>query len=241
LETSAITSHAAATKDAQDRQVLSNNATRVVASTFGVLVGLAGIEHGLFEALQGNAATGGIMIHAIGPEQRFWPYGTETAMTMLPTFLGAGIAAVAFGILLAIWAGRFVTAKHGAGILMLLSVTLWLVGGGFAPIFMTVIASIAAIEIHKSLNWWRTQSSPTSRNLLAKMWPWSILAFVIVFVIAVEIAIFGYPLLWIYGADVTFSIQSAFAYLMLALMPLTILTAVARDSSGKGSNRFEGR
>jgi hypothetical protein len=42
------------------------SATRAVASTLGVLVGLAGIEHGFFELLQGNVTPSGIMIDAIG-------------------------------------------------------------------------------------------------------------------------------------------------------------------------------
>jgi hypothetical protein len=52
---------------------------------------------------------------------------------------------------------------------------------------------------------------------------------VAVFVIGVEIAIFGYPLLWFYSADVTFSIQYALAYIMIAFWSLSILTAFAHD------------
>jgi len=37
-------------------------ARRVMASTFGVLAGLAGIEHGIGETLQGNVAPDGMMI-----------------------------------------------------------------------------------------------------------------------------------------------------------------------------------
>ena len=67
------------------------SATRAVASTFGVLVGLAGMEHGFFEMLQGNVTPSGIMIDAIGTEQRFWEYATETALTIIPNFLITGI------------------------------------------------------------------------------------------------------------------------------------------------------
>jgi hypothetical protein len=48
------------------------SATRAVTSTLGVLVGLAGIEHGFFEMLQGNITPSSMMIEAIGPAQRFW-------------------------------------------------------------------------------------------------------------------------------------------------------------------------
>jgi hypothetical protein len=45
-----------------------SKATKAVASTLGALVGLAGIEHGFFELLQGNSTPDNIMINAIGPE-----------------------------------------------------------------------------------------------------------------------------------------------------------------------------
>ncbi len=38
------------------------NATRVTVSTFGTVAGLAGIEHGVGEMLQGNVAPDGMMI-----------------------------------------------------------------------------------------------------------------------------------------------------------------------------------
>ena len=67
---------------------MSNNvATRAVASTLGVLVGLAGVEHGIFEMFQGNVAPSDFMIEAIGPVQRFWEFGTERALTVVPNFL----------------------------------------------------------------------------------------------------------------------------------------------------------
>jgi hypothetical protein len=51
---------------------LKENAVKAVASTYGILVGLASIEHGIFEILQGDTPTGGIMIDAIGDDIRFW-------------------------------------------------------------------------------------------------------------------------------------------------------------------------
>ncbi|MDH5439907.1 MAG: hypothetical protein OEZ48_12085 [Candidatus Bathyarchaeota archaeon] len=214
----------------KDMKSLRNiSATRVVASTLGVLVGLAGIEHGFFEMLQGNVTPSDIMIDAIGPAQRFWEYGTETALTIIPNFLITGILAIVVGLLVTIWAGCYIDKKYGAGVLMLLSIILWLVGGGFAPIFMAIFAGVAATRINKPLNWWRAHLPAFIRGFLAKLWPWSIISFVVVFVIGVEIAIFGYPLLWFYSADVTFSIQYSLAYIMVGLMPVSILTAIAHD------------
>jgi len=205
------------------------SATRAVVSTLGVLVGLAGIEHGFFELLQGNVMPDGIMINAIGPTQRFWEYGTERALTIIPNFFATGILAIIFGLLVLTWAGVFIDRKYGAGVLMLLSIILWLVGGGFAPIFMSILASVTATRINKPLKWWRAHLPVNVRGFLAKLWPWSIIGFVLLFLISVEIAIFGYPLVWFFGANVTYALQNIFAFISVGLMPVSILTAFAYD------------
>jgi hypothetical protein len=207
----------------------NNNATRIVASTFGILVGLAGIEHGLFEMLQGNVAPSEIMIDAIGPGQRIWEYATEPALTIIPNFLITGFLAMIFGLLVTIWAGVFIDRKYGARILLLLSIILWLVGGGFAPIFMSILASVTATRINKPLKWWKAHIPIKLRGSIAKLWPWSIIIFVLVFVLGVEIAIFGYPLLWLFDADLTYAIQWSSAFIMVVLWPISIITALVYD------------
>ena len=211
----------------------NNRATKTVASTFGVLVGLAGIQHGIFETLQGNIATNDFMIDAIGPGQKFWEYATETALTIIPNFLVTGILAVIFGLLVTIWAGAFIDRKYGAWIFGLLSLILWLVGGGFAPILMAIFGLVAATRIKSSLNWWRNHLPITLRNFLCKLWPWSLIVYVLVFVFGVEIAIFGYPLLWIFDANVTYTIQWSLAFIMVILWPVSIITAFAHDIEKK--------
>ena len=207
----------------------NNHATKTVASTFGVLVGLAGIEHGIFEILQGNVATNDFMIGAIGPEQMFWEYATETALTIIPNFLITGIFAVIFGLLVTTWSWAFIERKYGAWIFGLLSLILWLVGGGFAPILMALFGFLAAAKIKSSLSWWRNHLPITLRNFLSKLWPWSLIVYVFVFVFGVEIAIFGYPLLWIFNANVTNIIQWSLALIMVLLWPISIISAFAHD------------
>jgi energy-coupling factor transporter transmembrane protein EcfT len=207
-----------------------NAATRTVASTLGILVGLAGIEHGIFEMLQGNVATNDVMIEAIGFDQRFWTFGTERALTIVPNFLATGILAVIFGILVTTWSAKFVDKKHGATVLLALSVMLWLFGGGFAPIFMTMLAFITANRINKPLKWEQNVLSNNSRNFLSKLWPWSIIALVLLFVVSVEIAIFGYPLLWLLDVSTTYAIQAGLALVMILLMPVSIFSALAVDT-----------
>lgn len=116
---------------------------------------------------------------------------------------------------------------------MFLSIVLWLVGGGFAPIFMAMFAFIAASRIDRPMNWWRAHLPGFLRSFLASLWPWSIILFVVAFLGGVEIAIFGYPLLWFFSAEVTYSIQWALAYIMVLFWPLSILTAIAYDIQKK--------
>ena len=207
----------------------SNRATKVVASTLGVLVGLAGIDHGFFEILQGNVAPSGVMIEAIGPAQRFWEYGTETALTIIPNFLVSGILSIIVGVVVIIWARLFVQKKYAAGILMLLSIVLFLVGGGFAPIFMAILASLTASRINKPLKLWRALLPTVVRGFLAKIWLGVLITFVIIFSISVEIAIFGSPLTSFFDAATTFNLLNTVAYIMLGFMLLSVLTGFAHD------------
>lgn len=109
------------------------NATRVVATTFCVLVGLAGIDHGIFEILQGNNPPGKILIEAIGPAPRFWEFGTEPAVTIIPSYMVSGILTTVIGILVIIWSVFFIDRKHGAGTLMLLCILLFVTGEASRP------------------------------------------------------------------------------------------------------------
>jgi hypothetical protein len=214
------------------------SATRTVASTLGVLVGLAGIDHGFFEVLQGSVAPDGLMIDAIGPAQRFWEYGTETALTIVPNFMATGILAIIFGLLATLWAAAFVHKKRGTGVLTLLSIILFLVGGGFAPIFMSAIASLTATRIGKPLTWWRRILPDGVRRFLSRMWPATLIASVLSFVISVEIIILGWPLTAFFHADTAFDLLNTFSFIMLGLMLLSVLTAFAHDIQMEGERAW---
>jgi hypothetical protein len=211
----------------------NTSATRIAASILGILVGLAGIEHGFFEMLQGNVTPSSMWIDAIGPEQRIWEHATETAITIIPNYLWTGILAMILGLLVTIWSVVFINRKYGARIFFLLSVTLWMVGGGYGPVFFTIFATITATRINKPLTWWQSHLSGGIRDFLIKLWPWSVVALVITFWVGVEIAIFGYPLLWFFNTDLTYSFQWIFGLTSLGLMFVVILSAIAYEIQKK--------
>ncbi|MFW9965465.1 MAG: hypothetical protein ACFFCX_17965 [Candidatus Sifarchaeia archaeon] len=201
-----------------------HTATRWVVTVYGILIGLAGVEHGIFEILQGDIPTGGIMVDAIGDAYRFWPGAAETVLTIVPNFLWTGILAVIFGILVVIWSWYFVQRKYGATVLFLLAITLWLVGGGFAPIFLTLLAAGAATRIEKPLNWWREHLP--GRTGLARLWPSILIFFVIIFWSAVGIQIFGLPI----SVDLVYGIMVILSILMVVLMPIVVIVGLAYDT-----------
>jgi len=205
------------------------SALRIIVSTLGILVGFAGFEHGFFEMLQGNVTPNDFVIEAIGPGQRFWSEGTEPAFTVIPNFFVTGIFAMSIGLLMIIWAALFIERKYGARILFLLSITLFLVGGGFAPLPVALLASFVATSINKPLNWWRTHFPENIQNMLVKLWPWNVITAVFLFLFAVFVAIFGYPLLWFLSADLIVSFNLTIGLINLGIMVLSTLSAISYD------------
>ena len=169
-----------------------NHATRMIVSTVGVILGLSGIDHGIFEILQGNTPTESLIIQAIGPDQIMWKYGGEEAFTIIPNFLLTGILAILVGIATIIWSIWFVRRKHGASVLLLLIVLLFLLGGGIAaPIIFGPLTWAAATRIHKPLSWWQKVLPKRLRGILAKLWPYTLTIGVISMLIGLYIAITG--------------------------------------------------
>jgi hypothetical protein len=204
----------------------SLDALRATAAAFGVYAGLLGMEHGFFEALQGTVATKGPRIMAAGFELPF-PFGHEPALTLIPNYLATGIAAMAVGLAIVVWSVGYVHRKHGAWVLLLLSVTLLLVGGGFGPISLLIVACVAASGISRPLNFWRNCLPDALMRLLAALLPWAMTA----------------ALLWVPGEfaagrflglkndhrQILTNLNLMLSYPMLALFVLTLIAGFARE------------
>jgi hypothetical protein len=170
-----------------------NRATKTIVSTIGVILGLSGIDHGIFEILQGNTPTNVGVIQAIGPAQKMWEYGGEEAFTIIPNFLITGILAILVGIALIVWSVRYVHRVRGPFVLFLLTVLLFLFGGGIAaPIVIYPLAGISSTRINKPLNWWRKVLPESVRPFLGKLWPYTLTIGTISFLIGLYIAITGH-------------------------------------------------
>jgi len=209
---------------------MSNGAVRLVASIFGVLAGLLGMEHGYFETLQGSSAPRGIYILAMGPPcqtTKMW-HACEPAMTIIPNYYASGVLAVTISLIVIIWAAAFVQRKNGGLILILLSILQLVVGGGFIPVLFGIIAGVVGTRIHKPLTWWRDHLTGQSRSILAAIWPWSLIALVI-----------WDPAEWILGSffnDFLLNLAPVTLLFTIGLVLLTVVTAFAHDIERRGDS-----
>jgi hypothetical protein len=206
-----------------------NKALRTFSAAAGVLVGFFSVEHGFFEILQGNTATPGVQINAIGPVQRFWEYGTERAFTVVPNFLVTGILAVLVGLLVIMWSVFFLQKKHGAWIFFGLTIAQFAVGGGFAPFTMALFITIAAGRINAPLTWSGKHFPAGLRDFFARRWPLALVVLIIWSLVLLEIGIFGYPLLFFFSAKTVITLLWILAYSFLAGLVFSILSAITFD------------
>ena len=121
------------------------NKLKVAASALGIFTGLGGASHGPGEMLQGNVAPSNTIFQA-------WPsltaLGGEPAMTIIPNLLVTGILTIIVGALLAVWAAKFISRKHGGLVLILLTIVLLLVGGGIVPPLFGIAAGVIATVLN---------------------------------------------------------------------------------------------
>ena len=172
----------------------TNSATSVIASTFGVLVGIGSIDHGLLECLQGSRPTPGLIVNALGPGNSWtvWKQGGEAAFTLVPNFLVTGIIASALGILMIIWSLRALQLRHGPTVFLLLGVTSFLAGGGVAQILLFTMTWGVATRIGASLTFWRWLIPASLCSPVGRLWPWTLCGSILLFFGALEIAVLGY-------------------------------------------------
>jgi hypothetical protein len=152
-----------------------NRTIRIAATVLGIYAGLLGIEHGVLEMLQGETPINSILINAIGPPcqpKAVW-HTCYPALTLIPNYWLTGISAILLGLSVLIWTIGFIHYKQGGIILILLSILMMLVGGGFIPAFMGIIAGAAGTRILAPLTWWQ-KCSPKILTSLSKLWSWTL-------------------------------------------------------------------
>jgi len=146
----------------------ATTATATVVSAFGLLAGLAGIEHGVGEILQGSVRPAGPVIESWPDSKAFEILGGEPALTVIPNLLVTGIVAVIVAAAVAVWSVRFVDRRHGGLVLILLCVLLLLAGGGFGPPLIGVIVGFGATRMGAAPG----RCPGRVSQAVGRVWPW---------------------------------------------------------------------
>lgn len=195
-------------------------ATKTVAMWFGVTAGLAALEHGYFEILQGNVRSAGVMFPSWGADicdpARAW-HACEPAMSLLPSFLLSGILTILLSLTVIVWSGWFLQHKRGGLILILLAIALLLVGGGIFPPVIALVGGLAGTHINRPLN-----GKPGGlTRFAASLWPWPLVVYL---TWTVGQFPFGY-----FFNDFLKSIMVFGVLIILGSLALSVYVAYARD------------
>jgi hypothetical protein len=189
----------------------------------GVLAGLAGLEHGYFETLQGNVRPASLMFLSWGPQQcdpaKIW-HACEPAMSVVPNFLAAGILTIVLSLVVIVWSVAFVQRKNGGLVLLLLSVALLLAGGGFFPPLIGIAGGAAGTKMNKPLS-----GKPGGlTRFIARLWPWP-LAILVTWLLG------QFPVGYFFN-DFLKSIMGFGLLLILVMLPLSVWSGYAHDTAG---------
>ena len=200
-----------------------NKAIRITAAGLGVSAGIAGLEHGYYEFLQGSAPPDTLFINSIGPScdpELIWN-NCEPALTIIPNFAITGILAMILGLITIIWSLFFVQRKHGGLVLVLLSMGLLLFGGGLFPPLIGTIAGLTGTWINKPLTWTRDHFSGGLSRGLSKLYPWALIAYLVL--------VFGQFVIGYFFNDWLIANMGSNVLLIMGLLLLAVVSAFAHD------------
>jgi hypothetical protein len=195
-------------------------ATKTAAMCLGILAGFAGLEHGYFEALQSRAPWTGVMFPSMGPPcspEVAWN-ACEPAMSFLPSFWVTGLLTIVLGLVMIVWSAAFLHTRRGGLVLILLSITLLLFGGGFFPPLIGILGGAAGMQINKPI----TRPPGAFTRFAGRLWPWPLVIL----------------LVWLLGQFPVGSLFNDFLkgimgfglLLILSMLPLSVYSAYAYDS-----------
>ena len=202
------------------------SASRITVSTFGALMGMAGIEHGIGEILQGNVHAEGLLFPSWPDSAFFRMLSGEPAMSIIPNMLATGVLALFFSVAYVTWAVGFPHKKKGPLAMMVLAAGMLLFGGGLFPPVLGFLIGLAAARIRASKGWWADKASAGLRRFFARAWGW-IFALCVLGWLALfpGLNLLGYS----FGVE-NKALTIAIILLALVTLTLTVISAYAHDA-----------
>jgi hypothetical protein len=201
----------------KENSLYSNKSTSIYVQIFGILVGLGGALHGVFETLQGNVPTGGMVLPEIG------------ALTIIPNYLATGIAAIIVGSLVMIWTVGFINKRIWPSVFIMLCILLFFVGGGFAQVLIIIIAWLVSTQIHNPLSWWEKIIPHRIRSVFARLWLPILILGVLFFTVGFGIWLFVLPPGEIRTVTTTHYVVWSSLLIGIVLLFLDIVFGFSRD------------
>jgi hypothetical protein len=204
----------------------SDGATRATVAAFGAVAGLAGIEHGIGEVLQGNTPPSGSVIASWPDTDAFDVLGGEPAMTVVPNLLVTGILAVLASSAFLLWSTVFVRRRNSGVGLIVIAVVMLLVGAGFGPPLLGLVVGAAATRMGAPPR--RPHSWHVSRTgrILAQLWPWFLGCGILAFLLLVPGIVVFSALVGPFSPGLLVPVLT---FTALAMMLLAIVSGRARD------------
>lgn len=153
------------------------SARRAATRALGAYASLLAAAHGVFAILQGPGVVPSLPYLAIGPPCRpeaAW-HGCLPAMTVVPDVRASGVLAVVAATLLALTV--LPRLAHRWAVVGALSLALLLVGGGFVPPLIGLLAAVAAAPLRRTPAGRPPRSWPSTVLGLARTWPWVLIAY----------------------------------------------------------------
>jgi hypothetical protein len=198
-------------------EIINNISTRIYAIIFGILTGLGGAVHGIYETLQGNKPTTGFVLAGIG------------AVSVIPNYLITGIAAIIISIFVIVWTIGFIHKNSGPNIFIILSIILFLVGGGIGQVIIFLLAWAVATRINKPLSWWEQILPLKVRKYLARLWFPILLFGTLIFIIGFGIWLFVIPPGELREITIIYYVCWSFLILGTLVLLIDIVCGFARD------------
>lgn len=205
-----------------------NRAVRVTATLLGLSAGIAAVEHGYFEWMQGSIDPGGLFIASIGPPclpEATWNR-CEPALTIVPNLAITGILAMLLGLASVFWSLFFIQRKRGGLVLILLSIAMLLFGGGIFPPLIGTVAGLTGTRINHSLAWWQERAGESYARFLAGLYPWALAVYLAL--------VLGQWVVGYFFNDWLMANMGTNVLLILVSLLLSTLSAFAHDAGQPG-------
>jgi hypothetical protein len=119
---------------------------------FGVVMSLAGLEHGIGNLLQGNVPLAGMMFEPWPGFDAFNPMAGEPAVSVIPDLRVSCLLTVLISLTVPTWPLASLATGYGGLIPVSLSLVLLLVGCGVAPPVVGMMVGAAATQINRPVS-----------------------------------------------------------------------------------------